>query len=121
MNSNPSSAARASWLRRIVRGQYGHGSPSTVMSQANRAISGFHGQVRQRARVRHRRDVRVVRALPDVAGGEAREPGAVLEQRVEVRDRHELGVRLAVHVDELGEEELDALLVELGAQLAGGG
>ena len=28
---------------------------------------------------------------------------------VEVRDRHELGVRLAVHVDELGEEELDAL------------
>ena len=44
LNSNPSSAARASWLRRIVRGQYGHGSPSTVMSQAKRAISGFHGR-----------------------------------------------------------------------------
>ena len=104
-----------------MRGQYGHGSPSTVTSQAKRATSGFHGSVGQRARVGHRGDVRVVRALADVAGGEAGEPGAVGEQVVEVPDRHELGVRLAVHVDELGEEELDAQPVELGAELVRGG
>ena len=40
---------------------------------------------------------------------------------LEVRDRHELGVRLAVHVDELGEHELDAAPVELGAELVRGG
>ena len=61
-----------------------------------------------------------MRALADVAGGEAREPGAVVEQPLEVRDRHELGVGLAVHVDELGEDELDAPLVELGAELVRG-
>ena len=43
LNSKPASDARSSWWRRIVRGQYGHSSPSTVASQANQAISGFHG------------------------------------------------------------------------------
>ena len=43
LKSKPIAFARSSWLRRIVRGQYGHGSPSTVTSQAKRAISGFHG------------------------------------------------------------------------------
>ena len=70
--------------------------------------------------IRHRGDVRVVRPLPDVAGREAREAGAVGEQPVEVGDGHELGIRLAVHVDELGEHELDAALVELAAELVGG-
>ncbi len=78
-------------------------------------------QVGQRRRVRHRRDVGIVRSLADVAGREARESGAVGEQPVQVRHRHQLGVRLAVHVDELGEDELDAAFVELGAELVRGG
>jgi hypothetical protein len=45
-----------------------------------------------------------------LAGGEAGEPGAVREQVVEVMYRDELGVRLAVHVDELREQELDPLV-----------
>ena len=48
-----------------------------------------------------------MRALADVAGGEAGEARAVGEQVVEMVGGHELGVRLAVHVDELREEELD--------------
>ena len=43
LNVYPSSFARASWRRRIVRGQYGHSLPSTVMSQANRARPGLNG------------------------------------------------------------------------------
>ena len=39
-------------------------------------------------------------------------PGAVGEQVVEVVRRHELGARLAVHVDELGEQELDLSLAD---------
>ena len=48
-----------------------------------------------------------MRALADVARREAGEAGAVVEQAVEVAGGHELGVGLAVHVDELREEELD--------------
>jgi GAF domain-containing protein len=77
--------------------------------------------MRERARVRHRRDVGVVRALADVARREAREAGAVLEEPLEMRNGHELRVRLAVHVDELGEDELHAPFLELGAQLVGRG
>jgi hypothetical protein len=36
-------------------------------------------------------------------------PGAVGHQDVDGGDRHHLGARLAVHVDEHGEEELDAV------------
>ena len=43
MRLKPSLAARATALRRIVRGQYGQASPSTVTSQAKRASSGCHG------------------------------------------------------------------------------
>ena len=59
----------------------------------------------------------IVRPLADVAGGEAGEPGAVGEQVVEVRRRHELRVRLAVHVDELREQELDAVGADVLARL----
>jgi len=44
-SSNPSSFARASWFRKIVRGQNGHGSPSTITLQANRATFGCHGRI----------------------------------------------------------------------------
>ena len=74
---SPSSAARASAWRRIVRGQNGHCSPSTVTSQANRATFGCHGRIVSVRRVGHRDHVGVVRALADVAGGEAGEAGAV--------------------------------------------
>ena len=104
-----------------MRGQYGHGSPSTVTSQAKRAISGFHGRCVSVRGSGIAAMSGIVRALADVAGREAGEPGAVGEQPVEVRDGHQLGVRLAVHVDELGEDELDAPLVELGAELVRGG
>ena len=104
-----------------MRGQYGHGSPSTVTSQAKRAISGFHGRwVSVRASGIAAMSG-IVRALADVAGREAGEARPVGEQPLEVRDRHELRVRLAVHVDELREDELDAPLVELGAELVRGG
>ena len=66
------------------------------------------GQDRQRRRVRHRDHVGIVRSLADVAGGEPGEPGAVGQQVVDVVGGDELGARLAVHVDELGEQELDA-------------
>ena len=118
--SKPSSLARASALRRIVRGQNGHASPSTVTSHANRATFGFHGRIVRLAGVGDRDHVGVVRPLADVAGGEAGKPGAVGQQVVDVMGRHELGARLAVHVDELREEELDALLADDAANLVGG-
>ena len=70
------------------------------------------GQDREAARVGHRDDVGIVRALADVARGEPREAGAVVEQVVEVVRRHELCARLAVHVDELREQELDARVLD---------
>ena len=60
-----------------------------------------------------------MRALADVAGREAGEAGAVGEQVVEMVGRHELGVRLAVHVDELREEELDLAVAGELADLVG--
>jgi hypothetical protein len=81
---------------------------------------GLPRELGERARVGHRGDVRVVRSLADVACREPGEPRAVGQQVLEVPRRNELGVRLAVHVDELGEEELDAALVELGAKLVRG-
>ena len=103
-----------------MRGQNGHASPSTVTSHANRATFGFHGRIVRRAGVGDRDHVGIVRPLADVAGGEAGEPGAVGQQVVDVVGRHELGARLAVHVDELREEELDALLADDAADLVGG-
>ena len=61
-----------------------------------------------------------MRPLSDVAGGEAGETGPVGQQVVDVVCGHELGARLAVHVDELCEEELDALLADDAANLVGG-
>ncbi len=72
---------------------------------------------REARRVGHRFEVGIARALADVAGGEAGEAGALLEQVVEMVRRHELRVRLAVHVDELGEEEADVAVVHVGADL----
>ena len=56
------------------------------------------------------------RRLADVAGGEAREAGAVGEQRLELLGRDQLRARLRVHVHELREQELDPLV---GDGLAG--
>ncbi len=74
----------------------------------------------ERADVRHRRHVRVVRLLADRAGGEAREARALAEQAVQVRGRYELGARLAVHVDELREQELDVVLADVALDVLAG-
>ena len=57
------------------------------------------------------REVGVGRALADVTGGEAREARAAVHQHVQARPRYRLRARLAVHVDEHRQEELDAVLV----------
>ena len=67
-------------------------------------------QDRQRRRVGHRDHVRAVGSLPEVARGEPGEPGALGQQVVEMMGGDELGARLAVHIDELGEQELDAVV-----------
>ncbi len=51
-------------------------------------------------------------SLADVAGGEPGEPGTVGQQVVDVVRGDELGARLAVHVDELGEQELDVAVAD---------
>ena len=74
------------------------------------------GENRQCVRIGHRDDVGVMRPLADVTGRKAGEPGAAVEQVIDVMSGHELRVGLAVHVDELGEQELDPTF---GNDLAG--
>ena len=76
-------------------------------------------QRRVAAHVGHRDEVGVVGALADVSGRKAGEAGAVGEQVLEVMGRHELGVGLAVHVDELREEELDVAVTRELSDLIG--
>ena len=78
------------------------------------------GQRRERANVGHRGEVGVVGLLADVAGGEAGEAGAVLEQAVEVGGGNELRVRLAVHVHELREQELDVVFADVALHVLAG-
>ena len=73
------------------------------------------------AEVRDGGDVRVAGELADLAGGEPREAGAVLDELVEVRGRDELRARPRVHVDELREVELDAPLFGDAADLVDAG
>ena len=80
---------------------------------------GLPGQDRQRLGVGDRDHVRVVRALADVAGGESGEARAVGEQVVDVVRRDELGARLAMHVDELGEQKLDLSLADDSPDVVG--
>ena len=117
MRLNPSLAARATALRRIVRGQYGQASPSTVTSQAKRTSSGCHG-------TRVYEDVSGTASMSGEAGvwpiGPAAKPAnpAPSSSRSSIAcDRHQLGVRLAVHLDELREEELDPLVLRALADL----
>ena len=70
------------------------------------------GQLRERARVGHRDHVRVVRLLADVAGREPGEPGSVGEQVVQLLGRDQLRARPRVHVDEVREQELDAVVLD---------
>jgi hypothetical protein len=63
----------------------------------------------------------VVGSLADVAGGEAREPRPLGQQVVDVVGGDQLGAGLAVHVDELGEQELDAVLGDDSPDVVGGG
>ena len=72
------------------------------------------------ADVGHRDQVGVVGRLADVAGGEAGEPGPVAEQAVELLRRDQLRARLRVHVDELGEEELDPVVGDRSPDVLGG-
>ena len=76
-------------------------------------------QDRQRRRVGHRDHVGAVGPLSDVARGEPGEPGALGQQVVEMMGGDELGARLAVHVDELGEQELDAVVFDDLADVVG--
>ena len=69
-------------------------------------------QDRQRRRIGHRDHVGVVRTLAEIAGREPGEAGSVIQQVVEVVGGDELRARLAVHVDELGEQEFDPLVLD---------
>jgi hypothetical protein len=82
---------------------------------------GPPGQRREGARVRDRGEVVVVGLLAHRAGRVSGEAGAVFEQAVEVAGRHELGARLAVHVHELREQELDPVRADPLACLVGRG
>ncbi len=62
---------------------------------------------REALQIGDRRDIRVARELADLSRREPREPGAVLDEPVELLRRHELRARTPVHVHELGEDELD--------------
>src|ERR1019366_1016038 len=73
---------------------------------------GLPGQHREGPRIGDRGEVWIVGSLADIAGGEAGEAGPVLQQAVEVMGGHELGARLAVHIDELREQELDAAILD---------
>src|SRR3989337_2034577 len=88
---------------RIVRGSYGHGSPSTVMSQAKRARFGCQGT-----------GVKLARSGIAAMSGEA---GAVRDEVVEVPGGDQLRARARVHVHELREEELDPELLRARADL----
>ncbi len=83
--------------------------------------AGLPRQRREAAHVGHGREVRVVRELADRAGGEPGEAGAVLHQPVEQARRHELRVRLPVHVHELREQELDVVLIDVALDVLGRG
>ena len=74
-------------------------------------------QHREARRVGHRDEVGVVGPLAHGARRVAGESRAVGEQVVEVRGGDELGARLAVHVDELREQELHVVLSDVGADL----
>ncbi len=69
-------------------------------------LPGNRSEARQ---IRHGRDVWIAWHLADLACCEAGEPGALGHEVVEVRGRNELRARPSVHVDELGEVELDPL------------
>ena len=58
--------------------------------------------------------------LADRARRETGESGAVLHQSVEVPRGNELGVRLAVHVDELREQELDVVVLDVALDVVAG-
>src|SRR5439155_5970628 len=66
------------------------------------------GDRRVAAQVGHGGDVGIARQLADLTRREPGEPGTVGDEAVEVLRGHELGARPRVHVDELGEVELDA-------------
>jgi hypothetical protein len=105
LNVKPIFRARSSCRFKIVRGQYGHGSPSTVTSQAKRA--GSAARDRREARgIGHGGQVGSA-YLPGLTRGEAGEPGPLGEHVLEVVRRNELGVGLPVHLHELREDELD--------------
>ena len=86
-----------------------------VAGEARQSRLEWHRGVR--LRIRDRGDVRRGRGLADRAGGEASKAGAVVEQHVDALGRDELRARLAVHVDELGEEELDLVGLRSAAGL----
>ena len=89
-------------------------------------VAGEPGDIRlprqwgERADVGHRGHVGVVRLLADGAGREAREAGPLAEEPVEVRGGHQLGARLAVHVDELREQELDVVVADVALDVLAG-
>jgi len=56
-------------------------------------------------------------ALTHLSGGESGETDSLLDELVQVVGRNELGAGTGVHVDELGEIEIDAALLRLGAHV----
>src|SRR6202022_2446524 len=74
---------------------------------------------REAARIGDCDQVGIVRPLADVAGREAGKARALAQQVVEMVRGDELRARLAVHVDELREQELDLLLLDDRADVVG--
>ena len=73
---------------------------------------------RERRDVRDRHQVGVLGLLPHRPHGVPREPDALGGELLDRLDRHELGARLPGEVDEQREDELRAVLVGQGGQLA---
>ena len=72
-----------------------------------------------RTDVGHRQYVRRGRDLTHRPGREAGEAGAVGQQSLESRSRHQFRARLSVHVHEHGEEELDSVAIDRRPELRG--
>jgi hypothetical protein len=79
--------------------------------------TGLPRERREAPHVGHRREVGVVGELADGPRREPREARPVLHQPVEVPRRDELRVRLAVHVDELREQEFDVVVRDVARDL----
>ena len=110
--SKPFVRAFSIWRRRIVRGSYGHSSPSTWMSQAKRATVGSQGTGVKLARSGIAAMSGSLGNWPISPAANPAKPAPSDDEVVEICCRHELRARPRVHVHELREVELDSALLD---------